>query len=68
MSQDNRQGLLEGFLELFLLKGAFDWLEKRFGFGRGCSCTGLIFGIIILCVVLFLLCNIVTGTNFGKLY
>ena len=68
MSQDRRQGIIEALVEMFLLKGAFDWLEQRFGFGKGCSCTGLIFGIIILCIALFLFCNIVTGTNLTKPY
>ncbi len=68
MSQDKRQGILQAIIELFLLKGVFDWLQNRFGFGRGCSCAGLFFGVIILCIALYLLCNIVTGTNFGKLY
>lgn len=68
MSQDKRQGILQALIEMFFLKSTFDWLETRFGFGKGCSCTGIIFGIIILCIALFLLCQILTGTNFGKLY
>ena len=36
----NRQGCLAGLLELFFLDRAFGWLERRFGFGRGCSCSG----------------------------
>ena len=36
----NRQGCLAGLLELFFLDRAFGWLERRFGFGRGCSCGG----------------------------
>ena len=53
---------------MFLLKSVLDWLQQRFGFGKGCSCTGLIFGIIFLCIALFFFCNIVTGTNWGKIY
>ena len=68
MSQDNRQGCLAGLFEMFLLKSVLDWLQNRFGFGKGCSCTGLIFGIIFLCIALFFFCNIVTGTNWGKIY
>jgi hypothetical protein len=68
MSQDNRQGLLQGLVEMLALGAVFNWLEKRFGFGKGCSCTGFILGIIILCIALFLLCNILTGTNYFKLY
>jgi hypothetical protein len=34
----NRQrGCLEGLLELFFLTAIFDWLQDRFGFGRGVS-------------------------------
>lgn len=68
MRQDNRQGILQALAEMLFLTAAFNWLERRFGFGKGCSCIGFIVGVIILCVALFLLCNILTGTNFGKLY
>ncbi len=61
MLRDDRQGCLQGLLELFLLNTLFDWLQRNFGFGRGCSGIGC--GIIMLCIFLFLLCNIVTGTN-----
>ena len=37
---ERRQGCLTGLLELFMLTALFDSLQKRFGFGRGCSCTG----------------------------
>jgi hypothetical protein len=63
----NRQGCLEGLLELFLLSAAFDWLEDRFGFGRGPSCAGCGCGIIILIVFIILACNIVAGTNWFRL-
>jgi hypothetical protein len=66
--RDNRQGCLQGLLELFLLKSVFDWLQRNFGFGRGCSCSGLGCGILFFCIFLFFLCQIVTGTYWGKLY
>lgn len=47
---------------------AFDWLEKRFGFGRGCSYTGIGCGFLLLIILLFLLCNIITGTNWFRPY
>ncbi len=31
----NQQGCLAGLTELFLLDKLFDWLQKRFGFGKG---------------------------------
>jgi hypothetical protein len=34
----DRQGCLAGLLELFMLNALFDWLQRQFGFGRGCSC------------------------------
>lgn len=59
----DRQGCLEGLFELFLLNAAFDWLQSRFGFGRGASCSGVGCGVILLGVFLVLLCNICLGTN-----
>jgi hypothetical protein len=48
---------------MFLLTAAFDWLQKRFGFGRGCSCTGFGCGFLLLIIFILLMCNIITGTN-----
>ncbi len=62
------QGCLEGLLELFLLNTLFDWLQRRFGFGRGCSCGGCGCGIIMLIIFVLLVCQVVLGTNWGKLY
>lgn len=62
-----RGGCLEGLLRLFLLTAAFDWLEKRWGFGRGCSCTGIGCGLIILLVFLVLVCGTLTGTDWTQL-
>ena len=53
-----------GLLELFLLNKLFDWLQRSFGFGRGCSGIGC--GIIFLCIFLFLACNIVFGNEIGS--
>ncbi len=60
-----RQGCLQGLLELFLLDALFNWLEARFGFGRGCSGCGC--GIIFLLVFLCLACSILGGTNWFSL-
>ena len=66
MSQ-RRQGCLEGMLELFLLDKLFDWLQKRFGFGRGLSCTGIGCGFLLLIIFLLLACNIIFGTDWFRL-
>ncbi len=58
---DRRRGCLAGLLELFLLDRLFDWLQNRFGFGRGCSGVGC--GIILLIIFLFLACSVLTQTN-----
>jgi hypothetical protein len=63
---NNRQGCLQGLLELFLLDKLFNWAESRFGFGRGCSCSGCGCGIIFLIVFILLACSILTGTNWLK--
>jgi hypothetical protein len=35
----DRPGCLSGLLKLAFLNWIFDWLQERFGFGRGLSCT-----------------------------
>lgn len=62
-----RQGCLQGLLELFLLDALFNWLEARFGLGRGCSCGGCGCGIILLIIFLLLVCSIVFNTNWFSL-
>lgn len=64
----NRQGCLMGLLELFLLDKLFDWLQARFGFGRGCSCTGFGCGFILFLVFVALACSAVTHTNWLRLF
>jgi hypothetical protein len=50
---NDRPGCLSGLLKLFLLDALTDWLQKKFGFGRGgfcgCGCGFLIF--IFSCLV-----------------
>lgn len=62
---NNRPGCLAGVLKLFMLGWLFDWLQDRFGFGRGCSGCGC--GIILLIIFLVLACSIITGTNWSQL-
>jgi hypothetical protein len=65
MYRDRRQGCLQGLFELFLLDTVFNFLNARFGFGRGCSGIGC--GLIFLCIFIVLACNIIFGTNWFSL-
>ncbi len=60
---NNRPGCLSGLLKLFLFDALFDWLQDRFGFGRGPSCMGCGCGFILLIVFIALSCSVITGTN-----
>ena len=64
----NRQGCLASLLELFLLDKLFNWLEQRFGIGRGCSCSGVGCGFVILVVAILLACSVITRTNWLRLF
>jgi len=55
-------------LELFLLDKLFDWLQNRFGFGRGCSCSGIGCGVILLVLFVLFACGIFTNTDWLKLF
>ena len=69
----DRPGCLEGLLRLFLLNTLFSWLQRTFGFGRGCSGfgCGIILLIIFACVIIGQVCNVdwlrlwITGVLFG---
>jgi hypothetical protein len=64
----NRQrGCLEGLLEMLLLTAVFDWLQERFGWGRGASCGGGCCGCLLTIIFVLLLCGIVSGTNWFSL-
>ena len=60
---NSRPGCLSGLLKLVLLGWLFDWLQDRFGFSRGCSCTGIGCGIILLIIFVIIACSILSGTN-----
>ncbi len=64
----DRQGCLAGLLELFLLDKLFDWLQRRFGFGRGCSCGGLGCGFILLVLFVVLACGIINNVDWTRLF
>jgi hypothetical protein len=58
------QGCLSGLLQLFLLDRFFNFMQGRFGFGRGCTGAGC--GIIMLIVFVVLACSIFSGTNWTQ--
>ncbi len=64
---DRNRGCLEGLLRIVLLSWLFDWLQDRFGFGRGLSCTGCGCGLILLLIFLALLCSTISGTDWLRL-
>ncbi len=60
---NNRPGCLSGLFKLAFLNWIFDWLQDRFGFGKGASCTGCGCGVILLVLFVLLSCSVITGTN-----
>ena len=62
----NRPGCLGGLLQLVMLDWLFDWLQNRFGFGRGCSGCGC--GVILLILFIVLSCSVLTGTDWFRLF
>lgn len=60
---NDRRGCLGGLLELFLLTSLFNWLEERFGFGRGCSCTGIGCGLVFLLIFMCAVCSLVFNVD-----
>lgn len=63
---DRRPGCLVGLFKLFLLDALFDWLQNRFGFGRGCSGIGC--GIILLIIFILLACGVLGSTDWFHLF
>lgn len=66
--RDDRQGCLAGLFQLFLLNSVMDFLQERFGFGRGCSCTGIGCGVILVLIWAVIFCGILTGTDWLRLF
>ncbi len=60
---NNQPGCLSGLLKLFLFDKLFDFLQERFGFGRGFSCTGCGCGLILLIISIVVTLSIFTNTN-----
>jgi hypothetical protein len=61
-----RQGCLSGILQMAFLNFVFDFLQKRFGFGRGASCSGIGCGLILLLLFLIFACSIITNTSWTQ--
>ncbi len=61
LGYDERPGCLSGLLKLFALRAIYGWLQRNFGFGRGCLGTGC--GIIFFVVATIFFCSIIFGTN-----
>lgn len=64
---ERRNGCLVGLLKLAFLNAIFDWLQDRFGFGRGASCGGIGCGVILLIIFLLLACSTCMGTDWLSL-
>jgi hypothetical protein len=62
-----RSGCLVGLTKLFALNWLFQWLQSRFGFGRGASCTGIGCGFILLIIFIALACSVMGGTDWFRL-
>jgi hypothetical protein len=65
---DNRPGCLGGLFRLAIIAAVFDWLQDRFGFGRGASCTGIGCGMILLFFFILLVCGTCAGTDWLRLF
>ena len=59
----DRPGCLSGLLKLFVLDKVFDFLQDRFGFGRGASCGGCGCGVILLILSIAFTCSVIFSTN-----
>ncbi len=64
---NDRPGCLSGLLKLLLLNWLFDWLQERFGLGKG-GCTGCGCGFILFILFVIFACSIITDTNWLQLF
>lgn len=56
---NDKQGCFSALLKLFFLKKAYDWSERKFGYGNGifgCGC-GCLLTIVFIVIVLSILFN-----------
>jgi hypothetical protein len=64
---DRRPGCLGGLFRLAIIAAVFDWLQDRFGFGRGASCGGIGCGMILLLIFIILVCGTCATTDWFSL-
>jgi hypothetical protein len=62
---DERPGCLSGLLKLFLVDFIFDFMQEKFGFGRG-GCCGCGCGVILFIFSTAAACVIILGTDWFK--
>lgn len=62
---NDRPGCLTGLGKLFILDWVFDFLQKRFGFGRGCSGCGC--GLILLLIFIILASSVIFSTDWTQI-
>ncbi|MBN1922569.1 MAG: hypothetical protein JW892_15075 [Anaerolineae bacterium] len=65
---EERPGCLVGLLKLAFLNAIFDWLQERFGFGRGLSCSGIGCGVILMIIFVVLACSTCSSTDWFSLF
>ena len=65
---ERRPGCLIGLLKLAFLNAIFDWLQDRFGFGRGFSCSGIGCGVILLIIFIVLACTTCASTDWFRAF
>ncbi len=65
---ERRQGCLVGLLKLTFLNVVFDWLQGRFGFGRGASCSSMGCGVILMIIFILLACSTCANTDWLRLF
>jgi len=63
----DKPGCLAGLFKLTLLNWVYEFLQKNVGIGRG-SCGGCGCGVIMMIIFIVLVCQIVTGTYWLKLW
>ena len=63
---NDQPGCLSGLLKLFVANQIFDFLQDRFGFGRGISCGGCGCGLILLILSVAVTCSIIFGTSWTE--
>lgn len=62
---NDRPGCLSGLAKLFILDWIFDFFQKRFGFGRGCTGCGC--GVILLIIFFILASSVIFSTDWTQI-